>query len=110
MLFSSEHYRRFTNEIADAGCSVPILPGTRLLKSREQAARMAARFAVEVPASYLARLAASEADPSAQQASVDAALELINDLRNAGAPGIHLFVLSDTELSSLTLKRALNRN
>lgn len=104
MLFCADSYSRFIDSIAAAGCSIPVLPGTRLLRSREQAAKMSARFGVSVPADYLNRLAASDTDPSAQTASLEASHHLMEKLKQAGAPGLHLFVLSDTELASLALQ------
>ncbi len=106
MLFCADAYARFNEEIARAGCSIPILPGARLLRSREQAAKMTARFGVQVPLDYLNKLAPTDADPMAPSASLDAARGLAEKFKSAGAPGLHLFVLSDTELSCAALKNA----
>ena len=105
MLFCADSYARFIEEIAAAGCEIPILPGTRLLRSREQAAKMSARFGVHVPESYLRKLAATDRDPAAKSASLDAAQSLMEALKNAGAPGLHLFVLSETELASTAIRK-----
>jgi methylenetetrahydrofolate reductase (NADPH) len=105
MLFCADSYARFNDEIAAANCEIPILPGTRLLRSREQADKMASRFGVVVPDTYLKQLANNDSDPAAQTASLNAAINLIEEFKRAGAPGAHLFVLSDTELACSTLKR-----
>lgn len=104
MLFSADSYAQFVNEAASAGCGIPILPGTRLLKSKAQAERMQKRFEVVVPAQYLSKLADTDKDPLATEASVHAFLEFTEELKKAGAPGLHLFVLSETAPVCLGLK------
>jgi methylenetetrahydrofolate reductase (NADPH) len=106
MLFCADAYERFCSEVATAHCALPILPGTRLLRSREQASKMSARFGVKVPNSYLSALAASDSDPAAQSASIGASKRLTEDLRRAGAPGLHLFILGDTEDACTALRLA----
>ena len=49
MCFDPEIYARFMDKLAKAGIFVPILPGTRILKSRTQAQKMAQKFRVTVP-------------------------------------------------------------
>jgi methylenetetrahydrofolate reductase (NADPH) len=109
MLFDPEAYERFADTAAAAGLTAPILPGTRILKSREQAERTAARFAVSAPRWIRDRLATDsdwKTDPAgAEEQALEAFDELSLRLREAGAPGIHLFVIADTELASLALKR-----
>lgn len=104
MLFDDESYARFLDECERAGCVIPTLPGTRLLKSREQATKMAARFEIPIPRWYTDLL-----PPSDQHANADLTLNafmtLTEKLRSRGAPGMHIFVLSDTELASQALRQ-----
>jgi methylenetetrahydrofolate reductase (NADPH) len=102
MLFDPEIYARFADGLARRGVHAPVLPGTRLLKSRRQARTMAERFAVSVPKAYLDRLP-EEPDGSAR--ADDAFFDLIQEFKKQGAPGVHLFVLSDTEASCRALQR-----
>jgi methylenetetrahydrofolate reductase (NADPH) len=96
MLFDPGAYARFLDLCGKHGlATIPILPGTRLLKTRAQAARMATKFRVNVPASMLARLS-EEDGPDAQARGLELFIELVEKLRSYGAPGIHLFVIVDT--------------
>jgi methylenetetrahydrofolate reductase (NADPH) len=101
MLFDPDSYARFLDETA--ACSIPVLPGTRLLKSKEQAQRMSKRFQVPVAKSHLALLPDHDSDATAEQ-TLKAFYSLTEKLRAAGAPGIHLFVLGDGELSIEALR------
>lgn len=105
MLFSAESYARFIDDTVRAGLNIPVLPGTRILRSKEQALKMAKRFAIEISESQLRRL--PETDVSAAKnpnAALDAFLSFAEDLRRFGSPGLHIFVLTDTELSCDALK------
>lgn len=102
MLFDCDSYARFIETAAKQGIEIPVLPGTRLLKSKEQAHKVGKRFAVPIPKSYLDRL--PETDAEATQAStLEAFSKFTDELKAKGAPGLHVFVLNDTELASLAL-------
>jgi len=99
MLFDPEIYARFVDSCTKSGISVPILPGTRLLKSRTQARKMAAKFRVTIPESTLRALPESEGETStaAPSYNIELFLNLVDKLKKYGAPGIHLYVISDTK-------------
>lgn len=103
MIFDADSYARFLDECASDGGSIPIVPGTRLLKSRAQAERMSKRFEIPVPKWYLDALPATDAEASAER-TLHAFLDFTAKLKAAGAPGIHIFVLADTELAEQALR------
>lgn len=100
MLFDVDSYARFLDETSDF--AIPILPGTRLLKSKEQAMRMAKRFQVPVAKSHLALLPDTDTDANDEK-TLEAFYKLTEDLKKRGAPGIHIFVLSDVTLATKAL-------
>jgi methylenetetrahydrofolate reductase (NADPH) len=104
MLFDSDSYGRFLDLCEKGHVDVPILPGTRLLKTRKQAERMAAKFRVSVPGDIMAKLA-EEDSPDAVSRGVDLFMGLVERLKHLGAPGIHLFVIADTGGATAALTR-----
>jgi methylenetetrahydrofolate reductase (NADPH) len=108
MLFDSDSYARFLDDCANAGVFLPVLPGTRLLKSRTQAARVAKRFQVSIPEAYLKGLPETDAEATSER-SLDCFLRFANELKSKGAPGIHVFVLSDTELAKTAIQTILTK-
>lgn len=103
MMFDVDSYARYLDECAANGIHIPILPGVRIARSRPQAERIAKRFNIPAPESLLARLPVDDKVPSNDEA-LAAFVEMTEQFRQAGAPGIHLFVLSDTELACGLLK------
>lgn len=108
MLFDPEVYARFLELCAREGCKIPVIPGTRVLKSRTQAAKMAAKFRVTVPKATLDALPETE-DRDSVKRGIDLFLGLTEKLRSYGAPGIHLFVISDTPSACQALEKLLGQ-
>ncbi len=103
MLFDADSYSEFLDTCARNGLHTPILPGARILQSKNQALKMSARFGFSMPEKFLKLL---PDDPKESQNQIlDCFSHLIEDLKKAGAPGIHLFVLSDLELSAKALRQ-----
>lgn len=103
LLFDADAYARFLDGLGARGIDLPILPGTRLLRTRGQAERMMKKFKVRVPAALLERLPETDG-PEALKIGLDAFLELSTRLKSRGAPGIHLYVIIDTEGACAALR------
>ena len=101
MIFDPDSYARFLDDCAKVGLFAPILPGLRLVRTRAQAERMATRFGIPVPKTFLATLPDKEGEDAW---AMDSAMKLAEEFRRKGAPGLHLFVLSETKLSASVLK------
>jgi methylenetetrahydrofolate reductase (NADPH) len=104
MLFDADAYARFLDACDAAGLKrIPVLPGTRILRSRAQAMRMAERFQVAVSPDYANQLPEREGPDTAEQA-LEAFYGFVRRLQALGAPGLHLFVLNDTALGARALR------
>ena len=96
MIFDADAYARFLDQCGKAGLQkIPVLPGSRILKSRTQAQKMMQKFRVSIPEPILKRLP-EEAGPDSLALGTELFLELVDRLKSFGAPGIHLYVISDT--------------
>lgn len=104
MLFDPEVYARFLDLCGKAGASVPILPGTRILKSQAQARRMMSKFRVTVPESTLRALPELDG-PGAMERGLELFMNQVERLKAYGAPGIHLFVIVDTDGACKALEK-----
>ena len=95
MVFDADVYGRFLDRCERARVDVPVLPGTRILRSRLQATRTAEKFGAAVPRVVRAALPAKLNgldDPDATARGIDCFLRLVARLRALGAPGVHVFV------------------
>jgi methylenetetrahydrofolate reductase (NADPH) len=108
MLFDPEVYARFMDLCGKNGINVPILPGTRILKSQAQARRMMSKFRVQVPEETLQALPEQDG-PDALARGLELFMGQVERLKSYGAPGIHLFVIVDTEGACQALTRLSRR-
>ncbi|HVE78998.1 MAG TPA: methylenetetrahydrofolate reductase, partial [Gemmatimonadaceae bacterium] len=108
MLFDPDAYGRFMDACEKARLAVPVLPGTRILRSPVSARRTAEKYRVGVPEETLKALRPLQ-DPDADSRALDLFLSLVDRLRRLGAPGIHVFV-TDTAIACRALAALAERS
>ncbi|MDQ3703212.1 MAG: methylenetetrahydrofolate reductase [Chloroflexota bacterium] len=106
MVFDADAYGRFLDRCARAGLGIPVLPGTRILRSRAQATKTAEKFGVSVPPGVRRTLPAAlqtPEDADATERGLECFLRLVERLRALGAPGVHIFIThTPTACAALT--------
>jgi methylenetetrahydrofolate reductase (NADH) len=93
--FEAEHYCRMIDELAQLGCTKPVLPGIMPVTNIRQVQRMAQLSGAAFPDWLALRLEAVADSPEyVRRVGVEAATELCGDLLAAGAPGLHFYTLN----------------
>lgn len=87
--------------------TIPIIPGSRILTSKEQAKRICQRFNVNIPESLM-RLLPDEKDPQKNEIALEVFSSFVKNLINLKFPGFHLFVLNDTDVACNLLNRLMS--
>lgn len=95
MIFDSAPYSKFLDSCAKRGVNIPVIPGLRIVTQSATAERMATKFGCGVPPKLIERLARATSKEDGRKIGLECAQELCEDLIKAGAPGIHVFVMSD---------------
>ncbi|WP_456428960.1 methylenetetrahydrofolate reductase [NAD(P)H] [Rhodocaloribacter sp.] len=92
MFYDNRHFFRFMELCREAGITVPIIPGLKVLTSKRQLRALPSRFHVEVPEELAAEI---EAAPDAEVPAIGAAwaVRQCEELMNAGAPCIHFYIM-----------------
>lgn len=93
--FETDPYLRLVNELADLGCTKPILPGIMPVTNAAQVKRFAELAGAEFPA-HLAQQFAERADNPDQVRALGVALatQLCADLLDHNVPGLHFYTLN----------------
>jgi methylenetetrahydrofolate reductase (NADPH) len=94
LFFEAEHWLRLVDELADLGCTKPVLPGIMPVTNLVQIRRMAELSGAAFPGWLADRLVAADDPDEVRRIGVEAASELCQRLLDAGAPGLHLFALN----------------
>jgi methylenetetrahydrofolate reductase (NADPH) len=98
--FELDDYLRMIDELAELGCTTPVLPGVMPpgVAPLSGLMRMATMNGSVVPAGLIARLEeAGDEIEARRDIAVDVATELCRRLLDAGAPGLHLYALNRSE-------------
>ncbi|HZA79209.1 MAG TPA: methylenetetrahydrofolate reductase [Acidimicrobiales bacterium] len=98
--FELDDYLHMVDELADLGCTTPVLPGVMPpgVAPLSGLIRMAKMNGSVVPPELVARLEAVGDDVDARRTiAVDVATDLCRRLLDAGAPGLHLYALNRSE-------------
>lgn len=86
LILSAKSYEKFVKAARQADITIPILPGVLVPHSREQAEQIAERFNISMETDTLVGVTETLSD-------------FAKKLKAAGAPGVHLYVLRNSEIS-----------
>jgi len=95
--FNSDAYFRYVDELRKRGVDVPVVPGIMPIGSSSQLLRFSDACGAEVPRWIRLRLQAFGDDIASIQAfGLDVVTDLCEQLRGAGAPGLHFYTMNQS--------------
>lgn len=95
LFFEVQEYVDLVQDLADLGCTTPILPGIMPVTNVAQVERFAQLSGYPLPEDLVTRLHAVADDPAAVRAvGVEEATNLCQQLLDLGAPGLHYYTLN----------------
>ena len=106
--FNSDAYFRFVDEVGKLGINQPIVPGIMPITNSTQLLRFSEACGAEVPRWVRLRLQAFGDDvASIKSFGLDVVTDLCDQLRLAGAPGLHFYSLNQAE-TTIHIAKNLN--
>jgi len=91
MFFDNTAYFRFVESCRDAGISVPVIPGLKILSSRHQLTSIPLSFHVDIPFELSEQILRAD-ERGAEEAGVRWAARQAEELLGRSAPAIHFYV------------------
>lgn len=95
MFFETRHYLNFKKACDEAGISVPIVPGLKLLHSPAQLKRIPKTFNVDLPVDLTEEILANPRHTL--EIGQRHCLKQCRELLEAGAPVLHFYVMNDAK-------------
>ena len=96
--FNADAYLRFVEELRRRGVDTPVVPGIMPITSSSQLLRFSDACGAEVPRWIRLRLQAFGDDTASIQAfGLDVVTALCEQLRGAGAPGLHFYTMNQAK-------------
>ena len=105
LFFFAADYVSFVKLAREAGVTIPILPGIMPVTSMQRLHRVIELTGEKNP-EELASLLSVDSKEQAKQAGIDWAANLVTELVEAGAPGVHLYAFNQHESVTQVLQRA----
>lgn len=93
MVFDAGIYRAFVDRCRAAGIDVPIIPGVKPLVSLKSIYSIPKRFFVTIPQRFVEKMKEARSPEEEFRIGVRETSRLIDELLDAGAPGIHIFTM-----------------
>lgn len=93
MFFDNQKYFDFVKECREAGITVPIVPGLKVLKSAPQLKSVPKNFYIDLPDALVGEVTASPQHVA--EIGEKWARNQVQELLEFGAPGVHFYVLND---------------
>jgi methylenetetrahydrofolate reductase (NADPH) len=103
--FDAEDYFRMVDELADLGCTTPVIPGVMPLLNPATVRRFAGIAGATFPEALAERVEATSNDEERLSVVADAAAELSEELLDRGVPGLHLYCLNRSDIVGAVLQR-----
>ncbi|HEX2254039.1 MAG TPA: methylenetetrahydrofolate reductase [Thermoanaerobaculia bacterium] len=95
MFFDNRHYFAYVEACREAGVEVPIIPGLKVITSRNQLSTVPATFHVEIPPALADEVEAAEPE-RVVEVGVEWALAQTRELLAGGAPAVHFYVMHNS--------------
>lgn len=104
MFFKAEAYKNYIKNIRAKGIEIPIIPGIRPVINFKQLKASKEMFGANVPIDFMEKVEALPQD-EAREECIKFTLKLCSELKECGAPGIHLFILNDIKTAKKIICR-----
>ncbi|MFO0869292.1 MAG: methylenetetrahydrofolate reductase [NAD(P)H] [Pirellulales bacterium] len=104
LFYDNGDFFRFRDRCLAAGIHVPIVPGLLPVTNLAQIQRITSLCKARLPAAFVARLSERDDADWQFQVGVEQAAEQARQLRAAGVPGLHFYVLNKSSATAAVLQ------
>jgi methylenetetrahydrofolate reductase (NADPH) len=94
MFFDNKHYFEFVRQAREAGITVPIIPGIKVLKNATQLVSVPKNFYIDFPDELVEMVTQDQKNVSA--IGKEWATKQVQGLLEGGAPCVHFYIMNDT--------------
>ncbi len=104
MFFDNQHYFEYVKRCREAGITVPIIPGIKILSSKKQLQAIPQNFHVDIPDALCDEMEAAPPD-QVSEVGVAWAVRQGEELLSAGAPSLHFYIMASSKLVTRVVKQ-----
>ncbi len=105
MVFSAELFESFVKKAREAGITVPIIPGIKVIVNQDQLTSIPRDFYVSLPEKLVDEIKCHSDKAAARQAGIDFTARLCQDLIDLDVPCLHFYTLGKTSATAEVMKQ-----
>jgi methylenetetrahydrofolate reductase (NADPH) len=94
MFFNNNHYFEFVRQAREAGITIPIIPGIKVLKSTTQLVSIPKNFYIDLPDELVESV--TQDPKNVLSIGKEWAMKQVEGLLAGGAPCVHFYIMNDT--------------
>ena len=102
MFFNNEYYFRYVEMLREAGVTVPIIPGLKILTRKRHLSALPRTFHTEIPAELVDEVTRAD-DKHVREIGVEWARKQTLELFEGGAPAVHFYIMQHSKAIGLLL-------
>ncbi|MBV6479798.1 MAG: 5,10-methylenetetrahydrofolate reductase [Ignavibacteria bacterium] len=92
MFFDNKHYFSYLKKCRDAGISVPIIPGLKIITKKDHLSSIPKNFFVDIPDELSEEVLAAKSE-HVLDIGVEWAVKQCEELLNSGVPSLHFYIM-----------------
>lgn len=96
MFYDTSKYLDFVKKVKEAGVTIPILPGMKVMTSRRQLSVLPSIFHIDIPEELTDRMLKAKDRAEEIQVGIDWAYKQSLELLDAGVPYLHYYIMQNT--------------
>jgi methylenetetrahydrofolate reductase (NADPH) len=104
MFYDNAAFFDFLEKAREAGVTVPIIPGLKVLTRKSLLTNIPRNFHVDIPDDLIGEIMAAGKPSHVKEIGCEFALKQARELLDAGVPGLHFFVYSDAPVAADVLR------
>lgn len=95
MFFDNDHYFNYVKACREAGITIPIIPGIKILKNMKQLQSIPKNFYINFPDELVEEILKNPT--KVEQIGIEWSMKQVQGLLESGAPCVHFYIMNDTD-------------
>ena len=104
MFFDNQRFFSYVEACRKAGIEIPIIPGLKIITTKQQLRTLPSRFHCDIPAELADEIDAAKPE-HVMEIGVEWALKQATDLLDKGVPALHFYLMQSSKPINLLLER-----
>ncbi len=96
MFFDNKHYFNFVKKCQGEGITVPVIPGLKVLTSKEQLTSLPEKFYLQIPAELKQQVEQAQTKEEVTEVGIQWAVKQAEELCNHKVPAVHFYVMGNS--------------